>query len=415
MKVVIRSLIVGVLLATALSFARAGELVKCKPEEVGLSSAKLQGIESAIEEVLKKKQTAGVVTVVARNGKIAYLKPMGMMDIEAGKPMAEDTIFRIYSMSKPITTVAAMTLYDEGRFQLDDPVSKFLPEFKDVKVYEDKDATVDQKSPMTMRDLMRHTSGLTYGAFGNTAVDRMYQEKNVLDYNHDLAHMVTKLGTIPLEYQPGTRFNYSMSVDVLGRVVEVISGKPLDEFLSERVLKPLDMKDTSFYVSKEKLGRLASVYGPKDDGLGVVEAVGEFEKKPALLSGGGELVSTARDYLRFCQMALNGGELDGTRILRPETLAMMTKNQLPAEAVPISVMGTAMPGVGFGLGFSVRVAAADDSAGVVGEFGWGGAASTHFWISPKDKLIVIVLQQHMPFYDRLERAVKPIVYDAIER
>jgi CubicO group peptidase (beta-lactamase class C family) len=314
-------------------------------------------------------------------------------------------------MSKPITTAAAMILYDEGKFKLDDPVATYLPEFKNLKVYQKDGEPAELKRPVTMRDLMRHTAGLTYGSMGNSPVDKMYREKKVLDRNSTLEQMVEKLGTIPLMYQPGTHWHYSVAVDALGRAVEVISGKPLDEFFAERIFTPLDMKDTGFYVPADKLERFAVNYGPtKEGGLRAIDspATSAYRKKPKLFSGGGGLVSTARDYLRFCQMMQNGGELDGKRVLRADTVKMMTKNQLPAEAM----RHQADAGAGFGLGFSVRVKGAPNGP-ALGEYGWGGAASTHFWMSPRDELAVIVLQQYMPFQNRLEVELKPIIYGAI--
>jgi len=263
---------------------------------------------------------------------------------------------------------------------------------------------------------LRHTSGLTYGFFGVTAVDAAYRDQGVLTPDHDLAEMIRRLARIPLLHQPGTQFNYSVSVDVLGRLVEVVSGKTLDQFFQERIFAPLEMKDSGFWVPAEKLGRLATNYGPGQGGkLRVVDdpKTSTYRGKPALLSGGGGLASTARDYLRFCQMVLNGGELGGKRLLKKETVAQMTQNQLPDEATPIRMGALKMDGVGFGLGFSVRVAAA--GSGVVGEYGWGGAASTHFWISPAHDLIVVALEQYMPFTPRLADVVRPIVYEAVEK
>jgi CubicO group peptidase (beta-lactamase class C family) len=355
-----------------------------------------------------------VVSLVVRHGKVVQLDALGQMDIEAGKPMQPETIFRIYSMTKPITTVAAMLLWEEGRFQLDDPVAKYLPELKGLRVHAGKgDETVAAHREMTIRDLMRHTSGLTYGVFSNTPVDQLYKEMQILDPDSSLAEMVEKLGKLPLLHQPGTRFHYSVSTDVLGRLVEVVSGKPLDEFFQERIFRPLDMKDTGFFVPEDKLARLAANYGP---GLQVIDAPGQsrYRTRPKRLSGGGGLVSTARDYLRFCQMLVQGGDLQGTRLLRPETVQQMTTNQLPKEALPLRILDIPMPGVGFGLGFSVRLADVNPVLGVPGEFGWGGAASTHFWIAPKQELVVIVLQQYMPFTPRLETALKPILYEALK-
>jgi CubicO group peptidase (beta-lactamase class C family) len=399
--------------------ARAKELPQVKPEAAGMSSAGLEKVTAAMQSMVDKKEIAGVVTLIARHGQIVYLEARGMSDIEAGKPMQPDTIFRFYSMSKPITTVAALLLWEEGRFQLDDPVSKYLPEFKGLRVHAGKgDETIAANREVTIRDLMRHTSGLTYGLFGDTAVDRLYRQNKVLDPNDNLADLVTKVSKLPLLCQPGTRFNYSVSTDVLGRLVEVVSGKPLDEFFQERIFKPLDMKDTGFFVPPEKLARFASNYGPGEKGglkLGEAAQHSRFAAKPKFLSGGGGLVSTARDYARFCQMLLSGGELQGTRLLKKETVAQMTVNQLPPEATPLSI-GLPRPGMGFGLGVSVRVGSSPfDPAAVLGEYGWGGAACTHFWIAPKHDLFAIALQQYMPFSFRLELALKPLIYQAIDK
>jgi CubicO group peptidase (beta-lactamase class C family) len=404
-------------LCTALP-AFAEELPQAKPEDVGMSSAKLDKVKAIVQAMIEKKETAGVVTIIARHGKIVQLETFGKMDIEADKPMQPDTIFRIYSMTKPITTVAAMMLFEEGRFQLDDPVAKYLPELKGVRVYagEGKEP-VSPTRDVTIRDLMRHTSGMTYGLFGNSPVDKLYTQAKLFEAD-SLADMVQRISKLPLLYQPGTHFNYSVSTDVLGRLVEVVSGKSLDEFFQERILGPLDMKDTGFFVPEEKLSRFAANYGPADGGgLKVIDAPAKsrYRARPKILSGGGGLVSTARDYLRFCQMILNGGELQGTRLLRPDTVQQMTTNQLPAEAMPINLGGMKQAGVGFGLGFSVRETANQVLGAVQGEYGWGGAASTHFWIAPKEETIVVALQQYMPFSLRLELAIKPAINSATQK
>jgi CubicO group peptidase (beta-lactamase class C family) len=343
-----------------------------------------------------------------------------MMDIEAGKPMKRDTIFRFYSMTKPITTVAAMMLYEQGKINLDDPVSKYIPEFKELKVVADPDAEdieeVAANRKMTVRDLMRHTSGLTYGIFGNTAVDKLYRKSVQLGGNRTtLENMTKNLAKIPLLYQPGTKWHYSVSTDVLGRVVEVASGQSLDKFFAERIFEPLGMEDTAFSVPKEKIHRFATNYGPNPQGsLRPIDKpeTTRYAKMPTFLSGGGGLVSTASDYMRFCLMLLNKGEFGSKRLLKTETVEMMTKNQLPEIAYPIGSGDRA--GVGFGLGFSVRVESSNGEASSrIGEYGWGGMASTHFWISPNDGITVVALTQHIPFSNRAERALKPIIYEAI--
>jgi CubicO group peptidase (beta-lactamase class C family) len=420
MQALRRLLIGGLFLVWVVRAAAAGELPAAKPEDVGMSSAKLQEAKEAVQKLVDKKEVAGAILAVARRGKVVQLEAVGEMEAGSSKPMKTDAIVRIYSMTKPITTVAAMILVDEGKIGLDDPVSKYLPEFKNLRVHAGKDKsdeTVEAKREVTVRDLMRHTSGLTYGAFGNSPVDKLYRDQKVLDRDNTLQDMMTKLGKIPLLHQPGTRWHYSVSTDVLGRVVEVASDKPLDEFFAERIFKLLDMKDTSFFVPEEKLERFAANHGlNKEKKLVVTEptATSRYRTKPKLLSGGGGCVSTARDYLRFCQMLLNGGELDGVRLLKKETVAMMTQNQLPEEAMKAKNGGSTEVGDGFGLGFGVRVGKDNPASGsAVGEYYWGGAASTHFWISPRHELVVVALEQYMPSNPRLQQVVKRRIYMAI--
>jgi CubicO group peptidase (beta-lactamase class C family) len=399
----------------------AGVLPSAKPEDVGLSSEKLQQARAAVSNLIKDGEVAGAITLVARHGKVVFFEAQGVRDVATGKPMEKSTICRFYSMSKPVTTVAAMILWEEGRFKLDDPVSMYLPELKGVKVFAggtaDNPKLADPRREMTVRDLMRHTAGLTYGFFSALPVDTLYRKNKILEPGASLQTMIERLGKLPLAYQPGTRFHYSVATDVLGRLLEVVSKKSLDELLRERIFKPLDMKDTGFFVPEDRRDRLAATHGKDAAGKLIVSddpAKSSFLKKPTLLTGGGGLVSTARDYARFCQMLLNGGQLDGQRVLKAETVRLMTSNQLPAEAMPLSILGFRREGVGFGLGFSVRVAASrTEPAERVGEFGWGGAASTHFWISPKDDLFVIALQQFQPFNPVLELRLKPIIYEAL--
>jgi CubicO group peptidase (beta-lactamase class C family) len=420
MQAVKRLLLAAFVLMIAARFAAAGELPTAKPKDVGLDADKIQQARDAVKALIDKKEMAGAVIAVARKGKVVMFEALGEAEAGSGKPIKTDAIVRIYSMTKPITTVAAMILVDEGKIGLDDPVSKYLPEFKNLRVHAGKDKsdeTVEAKREVTIRDLMRHTAGLTYGAFGNTPVDKLYREKSVLARDSNLQDMVEKLGKLPLLNQPGTRWHYSVAVDVLGRVVEVVSGKPLDEFFAERIFKPLDMKDTGFSVPEEKLDRFTGSHGMDKEKktLTVTEpaAKSRFRNKPKLLSGGGGCVGTARDYLRFCQMMLNGGELEGVRILKKETVAEMTKNQLSEEAMKAKNGGKTDVGDGFGLGFGVRVGKDDPKAGrAVGEYYWGGAASTHFWISPKQELAVVALEQFMPSRPKLAQAIKPLIYQA---
>ena len=400
--------------------ARAGELSQATPKDVGLSAAKLERVKNLVQSAVDKNQTAGAIVLIARQGKVAYLQTFGRLNARADKPMPQDAIFRIHSMTKPITTAAALLLYEEGKFKLDDPVSTYLPELKGLRVHTGKgDETVEAKHELTIRDLMRHTSGLTYGMPNGTAVDKMYVAKGIDGPDLSLAEMVTALGKLPLQDQPGTRFHYSISTDVLARLIEVLSRKPIDEFLQDRIFRPLDMRDTGFVVPDDKLSRFAASHRSVDKGvLEVVDdpATSRYRTRRKYLSGGGGLVSTARDYARFCQMLLNGGELQGVRLLQSETVKEMTRNQLPIEALPMRLGGFPLPGTGFGLGVSVRLdtrSSTPDPA--AGEFGWNGAASTYFWVAPKSELLVIVLQQVQPYNFALQMALQPMIYAAIER
>jgi CubicO group peptidase (beta-lactamase class C family) len=272
---------------------------------------------------------------------------------------------------------------------------------------------------MTIRDLMRHTAGLTYGAPNGSAVDRMYEARGIDGPQLSLAEMVAVLSKLPLQDQPGARFHYSIATDVLARLVEVLSGKPLDEFLQDRICRPLDLRDSGFLVPEDTLARFAALHRPGKQGrLEVLEgpATSRYQARRKYLSGGGGLVSTARDYARFCQMLLNGGELHGVRLLRPETVKEMTRNQLPNEALPMRLNGFPLPGMGFGLGVSVRLNSQSSTPGpAAGEFGWNGAASTYFWVAPRSELIVVVLQQVQPYNFALQLALQPAIYAAIEK
>jgi CubicO group peptidase (beta-lactamase class C family) len=383
------------------------------PEEVGLASNRLAHIRTVMNRHVAEKQIPGAAGLIARRGKIAYQEAFGMADVEAGKPMRLDTIHRIYSMTKPVTSVAVMMLYEEGKFQLNDPVAKYLPEFAKMQVgIDEKDPqtgkatlkTAPAKRPITVRDLLRHTAGLTYGFFSDTLVDQEYRKARILS-DLNLAEFVTNLSKIPLVHEPGTRWHYSVSVDVLGRLVEVLSGKPFDQFLQERIFTPLEMRDTGFFVPADKKDRFAKLYNPTKDGKiqpAVIcatrqECVEKFPnaapsylEPPTLPSGGGGLVSTAYDYLRFCQMLLNKGQYDGKRLLSRKTVQLMSNDNLGT----IPGMG---PGAGFGLGFAVSKAPGEAGMmGSPGEYNWGGAAGTRFWIDPHEELIGIFMIQILP-------------------
>ncbi len=410
MKTTLKTRIVIVFFLAFSCSGFAGEMPVSSPEDVGLSSEKLALAVSSAQGLIDDEKITGASIIVARKGKVALFETLGVMDRHANKPMRPDTIFRIYSMTKPVTSVAVMMLYEQGKLKLDDPVSKYIPAFKGLKVYAKSGKHDRQEHRMSVRDLLRHTSGLTYGFFGNTAVDKMYRSENVIGRKSSLEDMINKLSDIPLLHQPRTKWHYSVSTDVLGYLVEEVSGQSLDEFFRQNIFEPLDMKDTAFYVPKEKADRLAACYGPKGSGgLKLVDdpAKSQYLTEPGLFSGGGGLVSTARDYLRFSQMLLNKGQLGGKRLLRSKTVEMMTKNQLP-DSVKRTRGG--VWGGGFGLGFYVQ---SGDGESPQGEYGWGGAASTHFWISPKDDLIVIALSQHQPFSSQLQKAVKSPIYDSL--
>ena len=380
-----------------------------------MSAEKLARIDAVAQRMVDDKKLAGCVIAVARNGKPAYFKSFGKADIAADKPMTNDTIFRIYSMTKSVATAGALMLVEEGKVGLDDPVSKYVPELKAVKVYKEGGNEKPKRQP-TVRDLMRHTAGLTYGFFGNSAVDQMYRDQKVSDGS--LQDMAECLGELPLLYEPGTKWVYSVATDVLGLVIEKASGKALDKFLAARIFEPLGMVDTGFQLPAENIDRFAANYN--SDGEGKLTVIDEPSKsryleRPKMFSGGGGLVSTTGDYMRFLQMIANGGEVGGKRLLKAETVNLMTTNQLPDGAMPIAI-GEPRPGVGFGLGFSVRVEDSEwDAGGRLGEYGWGGAASTHYWISPADELIVVTMEQTMPYSFSLEFALKELIYDAIEK
>lgn len=403
--------------------ATAEALPAVNPERVGLSATELSQIDSLMESYVADKKLAGIVLLVARDGKVAHAGVYGKMNLESGQPMRRDALFRIYSMTKPITGAALMSLYDEGKFQLDDPVSKYLPGFEKVKVYGGKEGDtiklVDLKRPVTVRDLMCHTAGLAYGLMPASPVDAMYTEAKLLDRTQNLDSMLERLLKLPLAAQPGEKWMYSISVDVQGKLIEVLSGKPLDEFLAERVFQPLAMRDTAFFVPADKLDRLTVNYGKKNGRLEPIDggSSSQFATRPALLSGGGGLVSTADDYLRFAQMMLNRGELDGVRILKPETVDLMTRNHLADHLVPIGLGPVTRPNTGFGLDFAVRVKVDEgEAAGSLGEYGWGGAASTQFFVAPKDHLICIGMTQFMPatmvYFQEARQKLYPAVREA---
>jgi CubicO group peptidase (beta-lactamase class C family) len=411
-------------------------LVTADPERLGLSGERLARIDDHLERrYVGPKKIAGALTLVARRGEVAHLSPVGMMDIERETPMREDTIFRIYSMSKPITSVALMMLWEESHFQLHDSVHRFIPEWQDLQVYASGThpnyLTVPPDRPMAIRDLMSHQSGLTYGFMNRTNVDAAYRKVGLGSATISgggearggtLREMVEKLAEVPLEFSPGAHWNYSVSTDVLGYLVEVISGQPFDQYLQERIFEPLGMVDTAFHVSGENAERFAANYSRGPDKRLVLTddpAASHYLEPPTFFSGGGGLVSTASDYWRFCQMLLNGGELDGVRILGRPTIDLMTTNHLP-DGQDLSQRGvssyseTGNEGAGFGLGFAMTLDPTKTGGGSVGEYYWGGAASTIFWNDPKEDLAVIFMTQFMPSGAfNFRGQLKQLVYSAI--
>jgi CubicO group peptidase (beta-lactamase class C family) len=383
------------------------------PPSGGLSSERLRQLDAAVRADVDVGRIPGVVMLVARDGNVVLHKAYGKQDPAAGTPMAPDSIFRIYSMTKPIVSVAAMMLVEEGRMQLADPVTKFIPELKDLKVGVEKGGTLELVSaqrPITIQDLMRHTSGFTYGVFGKSMVKDLYTKNGVDRSDHTNAEFVKKLATVPLAYQPGSTWEYSRSTDVLGHVIERVTGQDLDRFLEERILKPLGMRDTAFYADPAKQARIAEPFA-KDPVSGAPINLLNVRTKPKYLAGGQGLVSTAADYLRFAQMMLNGGELDGVRILSKKTVEYMTSDHLGGIRGPAYAPG---PGYGFGLGVKVRTSAGEaDSSGSVGDYDWGGLGGTYFWVDPKERLIGIWMMQApgpRVYYRRLMRGM---VYGAI--
>lgn len=403
----------------------AQELPTAKPESVGLSSERLERIGKTVQKDIDDKRIAGAVTLVMRHGQVAYFKAQGMQDREAAKPMRADSIFRICSMSKPITSVAVMMLYEEGRFMLEDPVSKYLPEFKNPKVLVKlagggEPYTIPATREITIRDLLRHTSGLTYQ--WNADLGPLYEKANVahglLPYDGTIGDSVERLAKLPLLFNPGERWEYSLSADVLGRLVEVVSGMSFDQFLRTRIFDPLGMKDTYFFPPENKLDRLATAYTyypekglqrfpetPITEGSFTYSADYPYRGPKKLFSGGAGLNSTAADYARFCQMMLEGGKLGSVRLLSRKSVELMTHDQL-------GKIGTDQS---FGLGFGIEGDRGPlPELGTPGSYSWGGFFYTAFSVDPKEQMIVIFMGQLHPTGDlELDRQVHELAYQAI--
>jgi CubicO group peptidase (beta-lactamase class C family) len=397
------------------------------PGAVGFDGARLGRLDGYLQRLVDAGRLPGWQLVVTRRGRVAHASTGGWRHVEQQLPVEADTLFRIYSMTKPITSLAAMMLYERGEFELDTPVSRFLPAFADPRVYVGGSAeapvTVPATEPIRLRHLLTHTSGLTYDFFNQHPVDAMYRASGLGLQGSDvsgLADVCDRLARLPLLFQPGTEWAYSMATDVLGRVVEVISGQSLAEFLAAQVFAPLGMGDTRFGADPAAVDRLARLYGWSGSGLVPIDATGRGVEEPADCSGGGGLISSAHDYHRFTQLLLGGGTLDGTRLIGPRTLAYMTRNHLPGN---VDLAGYGRPiyaeapftGTGFGLGFSVELdPAASGTIGSVGMFGWGGAASTTFWVDPLEQITVLFFTQLIPSNAVPVRPVlRQLVYGAL--
>ena len=438
--------------AWAAPAAWSAEIPSTAPEQVGLSSERLERLTGRMNALVEEGVMVGGLGLIARRGRVAYEETYGQADREAGRPMTLDTIFRIYSMSKPITSVAVMMLYEEGKFLLNDPVALYLPELADLQVARstgDGDAiqmtsdgsvsraegtgdasVVGQTRPAirqpTIRDLLKHTAGFTYGFFGQTEVDALYREAELMVPQQSLEEFTAALGKLPLQYDPGSRWHYSVSVDVQGALVQAVSGLSFGEFLKRRIFDPLGMADTSFTAPEETWARIAQLYSPPGGleeegtasepalpGKGLVvtdQQMSDGYRDGAIFEGGGGgLLSTARDYLRFCQMLLNGGELDGVRLLSPKSVELMATDHLAGLSA-----GLAGGGYGFGLGFAVaKDQGAIGELGSVGEYNWGGAAGTRFWIDPAEEMVGVFMVQVIPPLQRLGTEFKTLAYQAI--
>ena len=402
----------------------------------GLSTARLERIGELMQtHYVDPGKIAGCQTLVARHGEVAYTRSLGHMDLERAKPWADDTVARIYSMTKPIASVALMSLWERGLFQIDEPVAKVLPEWRDQQVWVSGEGEAMQTEPphrpVSFRDILSHTSGLTYGALLETIgapaarhpVDKAYKALKVrMEREEDLDAFIAKLGKLPLRYQPGRRWQYSFATDVIGALIQRLSGKRLDVFLQEEIFAPLGMVDTGFHVRAENVGRFAACYARRTDKTTVLQDDPQdspYLQEPMFFSGGGGLVSTMADYHRFCEMLRRGGELDGTRIIGPRTLAFMTRNHLVdgqslAELALDSFSETTPLGVGFGLGFAMTTDGVRAGTPSEGDYFWGGAASTAFWVDPVQDLVVIFLTQLMPSSTfNFRGQLRSLVYSAI--
>jgi CubicO group peptidase (beta-lactamase class C family) len=399
-----RSLLLALLLSVALGAAQARDvnIPQAKPESVGFSSERLKRLDAGMKAIVDNKQLAGVATLVTRHGQVVQQMTYGQADLASNTPLQKDTIVRLYSMTKPITGVAMMMLYEEGRWKPSDPISRYIPEFKDLKVFKSLDADGKPVAelpghPPTMGELMSHTAGFTYGLFGSTPVDKMYMQANPLAAG-SLKEFIDKIAPLPLAYEPGQGWVYSVSVDIQGYLVEKLSGQPFADFLRERIFEPLGMNDTAFFVPQNKLSRLATVYQLTAQGLAPMPRDPDVSTPPGFPSGGGGLYSTGGDYLRFAQMLANRGELNGVRILAPSSVALMTSNHVPEAVIASGKFGIGLyrQQPGFGFGFDVAIYEEPTRLGASvgkGTYLWDGIAGTWFWVDPTNDIVFVGIIQ----------------------
>ncbi len=394
---------------------RTPHLPEARPETVGLSPARLQKLGDAFKREVEAGTIPGVTVLIGRRGQVGYFEAFGKQDPAAGAAMSRDSLFRIFSMTKPIVSVAIMMLVEDGRLLLNDPLSKFVPEFASTRVAIEHKGALEYAlpvRPITIQDLLRHTSGLTYEITGNGLVQRMYQKGNVFSRDITNEEHAKLIASLPLICQPGAEWNYSRSTDILGRVIEVVSGKTLGAFLTENILAPLQMTETAFFATDDKKDRLAQPFD-KDPWSGAPVKLFDPLERPKMESGGGGLMSTTMDYARFCQMLANGGTLDGQRILGRATLALMASNHLAPGVKAESMLMPA--GHGFGLGFAVRTSdGLAPFAGSAGNFFWSGMAGTFFWIDPKEELFAVFMSQGPGQRDYYRTLIRGLVYAALD-
>jgi CubicO group peptidase (beta-lactamase class C family) len=371
------------------------------PEDVGFSTGRLGRVGTVMQRYVDEKALAGLITMVARRGQTIHFQRFGMMDVAAARPVEFDTIFRIYSMTKPLTSVALMMLFEQGLVRLTDPVAGFIPALRNVKVLARDGTLADLEREITIHDLLRHTAGMSYnGYYEDTGdpVDELYDEADLWPADATSEEMVRRIAELPLAFQPGQGWRYSVATDVIGHVVELVSDMSLAQFLEEKILKKLGMEDTAFSVPPDKVDRFAALHGTSKEGAleEIDVSIGGEYADVSLYSGGHGLVSTAPDYARFAQFILNKGELDGVRLLGPRTVELMTANHLPAAVLPMAMGAEQMPGLGFGLGFSVMLdVALSGMMGSVGLCGWSGWAKTHFWVDPQEQITGVLMMQHI--------------------